>query len=689
MFLELEKAFTKKLKIKLVFKICIVFGSIISILFFCHYKVIKINNFAKKIENQTFIQGKINSYEWLENQKIKIEVTYSKLKIIGYYNYEEQELKELKNIIKIGNQMELTGALQHPESNTIPNTFSYQNYLKSQKIFYIMKIDKIILKQKANIWNRGKDFLIKHCEKSIHQTYLKRLLLGLTTNQKQEMFRIYQKNGISHIFAISGMHFYIIYHFLNKWIRKKVQKEKNTLLLTFLILSIYYFLLFPSISSTRAYIMLGLITLKKYKNIKISNKILFLICLIIHLLINPLIIWNISFYYSYLLSFCFLTIISERKNKRNQILMTSIMVFLFSLPITVTSSFCINPWTILNNIIWIPFITTILFPVLILHFFLPSLSVVSSMILKILEEGNKLVAMFPCSNIIMPKTSIFVLLLYYFLLVMIYYLQKKRWIILLGCVLFFWKIAPKLDANGYIYFLDVGQGDCAVIISPFQKEVLLIDTGPESQWLQNNLNVFLNSLGIHQIDLAVLSHGDFDHAGNILGLLSHKKIQKILLNQGSMTEIEQKIQENYPEKIIEKYDSKQLEFHQLNHKKQQNENENSTIIQVCIWNRCTLFMGDASQKVEKELITNYQINATILKVGHHGSNTSTSNDFLDKIPFQIGIISAGRNNFYHHPHENVLNRLKEKKIEIYNTQTNGTITLKINAKGFTIKTTPP
>ena len=84
-------------------------------------------------------------------------------------------------------------------------------------------------------------------------------------------------------------------------------------------------------------------------------------------------------------------------------------------------------------------------------------------------------------------------------------------------------------------------------------------------------------------------------------------------------------------------------------------------------------MGDANQMIEEEILKKYQIQANILKVGHHGSKTSTSNNLLNEISFQIGIISAGRNNFYHHPFQ--VHAIPSKK--------------KINKKGFTINTCPP
>lgn len=687
MFLELGNPYTKKLKKILSSKTCFILLGI-----FCALYCWEKNNNPFLVLNHNekiMINGKITYYEWQEKNSIKIEFQTKKNKMIGYYTFKEKEKTHIEEIIKFGTNLEIQGTVQIPTKNTIPHTFSYQDYLKSQKIFYTIQIDFMKELKKGNWWAKGKEKLFKQCEKSKHQYYLKKIILGINTKDNQEITKIYQKNGISHIFAISGMHFYMIYHIVYSCIKRKIKKETKALGITLIAISIYYLMLNSSISSSRAYTMICLLTINKMTHLNLSTKILYYYNLLINIWKNPYCIWNISFYYSFILSFALLYCTSKKHQNFYQIVHTGIIIFLFSLPITIKSCYSINPWSILNNIIWIPIITTILFPILILNFFIPSMDFLSHLVIKGIEQGNIWCASFPGSEITMPEISIFVVMIYYFCLILIFYFHQNKFLILLIILLLFWKIHPKFNPNGYLYFLDVGQGDSALIISPYQKEIILIDTGPPSKVVQNNISTFLKSLGITKINVVVLSHGDTDHSGNILSLLENHKIQKILFNQGDFNRIEQEISEKYPEKIVTDYQSKHFFLYRFQLQEKKSENQNSQIVHLCLWQTCTLFMGDANQMIEEEILKKYQIQANILKVGHHGSKTSTSNNLLNEISFQIGIISAGRNNFYHHPHKEVIEKLENHKIKIFNTQTNGTIKIKINQKGFTINTCPP
>lgn len=364
--------------------------------------------------------------------------------------------------------------------------------------------------------------------------------------------------------------------------------------------------------------------------------------------------------------------------------LNSIFIFLVSAPITINQSFTINPWSILINILFVPIITFLLFPILILGILIPTFSILGTYFITILEHSNQLLQTLPFSNCIIQNIPIHFVLLYYFCLFS--YLKYKKIIFLCICffVTFYLLFSPKFDKNAYIYFLDVQEGDSALLISPYQKEVLLIDTGSKSEYLKDNILTFIKSLGIKKLDYLILSHGDEDHSGNAITLLKDFSISNIILNQGQYNNIENEIRKKYPNKIRKDINTTNWKITKLNHSIKNNENDNSTILHTCIYQTCVLFMGDASKEVEQEILEKYQMKTNVLKVAHHGSKTSTSTEFLKNLKPQISIISSGKNNQFNHPHKEVINNLKKMKIIIKNTQNDGTILLKIKPKKYTI-----
>ena len=189
-------------------------------------------------------------------------------------------------------------------------------------------------------------------------------------------------------------------------------------------------------------------------------------------------------------------------------------------------------------------------------------------------------------------------------------------------------------------------------------------------------------------------HGDFDHMGEAINLVNNFKVEKVIFNCGEFNELEQELINILEKKNISYYSCiKELnigdnKLHFLNNKDYGNENDNSSVIYFNYNNYKFLLMGDAGIEVEKDLIEKYNIkDIDILKVGHHGSKTSSSKNFIDEINPNYSIISVGKNNRYGHPKESVLDILSNSKI--YRTDLDGSIEIKLNKNGYNIKTCPP
>ena len=189
-------------------------------------------------------------------------------------------------------------------------------------------------------------------------------------------------------------------------------------------------------------------------------------------------------------------------------------------------------------------------------------------------------------------------------------------------------------------------------------------------------------------------HGDNDHIGGSFALIEDYRVNRVILNCGAHNNLESDLIKLLNEKNIKYYscikdlnlDKYKLYF--LNTKIYDNENDNSNVIYTELNSYKFLFMGDSEKDKEKDILNKYNLsNIDVLKVGHHGSKTSSSENFINEINPKYSIISVGKNNRYGHPNKGVLNNLKESKI--YRTDQNGSIMFKIKNNKLKIETCSP
>ncbi len=501
----MEKYYTKKLKIILHSKI---FWGLWIVFIFLYIFIFLQQPFLEAKEEAISFEGKIVEYIWdFQSKKIKLTLKKGSKKELIFYNYQEGEEETLKEVIQYGNLIKGNGKKIIPSKNTIPNTFNYQKYLKSIGYDYYIVSNKIECFKSGSIHEKIHESFRDYLEKKKESVYYKTLLLGIKENWSKKREQIFRENGISHLFVISGLHLGFLFGIVQQILKKFFRIKKIPILCSFFFLSLYYSFLTKSVSSERAYNFFFLLTLNELTNLNLKSKQIYLLNIGMQLLKNPFLFFNIGFQYSVCLSFTFLFFPLKEKSKWKRILKNSFLAFFVSFPITLNQSFMINPWSILINLIMIPFLSGILFPVLLFSFVIPYLLNGVSFLFTIMEWCNVLFCQLPFSHINVAKMPNYLFWSYYFCFFLTIYLKQKK-------ILFFWfflwsifLFAPKFDSTGYFYFIDVGQGDCTLIISPYQKEVLLVDTGNESESLKNNLILFLKSLGIQKINYLILTHG--------------------------------------------------------------------------------------------------------------------------------------------------------------------------------------
>ena len=644
------------------------------------FTIIKINTgFHSKIDINKSFQGKIINY--INNEDYtKIEIKGKQESIIAY----------VKGNVKfnLGDYIEVSGTYKIPNNNTIPNNFNYQKYLYNKKIFYTMNVQNYkIIKVNENILYNLKENIISKCNNYKYGSYIKSFVLGDKTDL--DNYDMYQGNGVSHLFALSGMHISFLTYFIMLLLKKVPYKEYFAII----ILMLYYSITNMSISLLRAIFFFSILTFNKRYELNLSNVLLLILTISILLFINPLNIFDIGFQYSTLISLGL--ILCQKYYKKNYIynlLITSFASFIISMPITLYNNYEINLLSIINNLINVPLISFIIYPlsiITLLFKFLEPLFNLSIYFLELINSFFNLISI----NIIVPKVSICFYFVYYLLALLFILTNKNKYLILCVLLVFSFKLKPYLDNNFYVNYLDVGQGDSSIIIH--KDDVVMIDSGGNYNYsVSDNIVKYLKSLGLGRIKYLIITHGDYDHMGEAINLVNNFKVDKVIFNCGDFNDLEQDLIEVLDKKKISYYscikelniDNNKLYF--LNSKDYGNENDNSSVIYTKLNNHKFLFMGDAGVGVEKDLMKKYNLdNIDVLKVGHHGSKTSSSELFIDVINPKYSIISVGKNNRYGHPNKEVLDNLKDSKI--YRTDQAGSIMFKLKNNKLGIEICSP
>lgn len=635
-------------------------------------------------DDKEFI-GIVTKYE-VKEDKITIEIK-AKEKLLITYKYQDKEF----NNLSYGDKIKVKGTLITPSKNTNQNTFNYQKYLYYKKIYYLVEATSINkIANNHNYLYTIKNTLYQKINKLKSSNYIKTLLFCDNTLSK-EIKESYRINGISHLFSVSGMHinFFvsIIYLYLNK-----ITYNKRIKYLITNIFIITYLILFPSSSLLRSAVMSILYSINYLLKLKIKKIDILLLTLGVSLLINPFIIYDLGYIYSYTITF-FLVLSSstlKKKNKINKIIYISLLSFLVSIPITIYNSYEINIISILLNIILVPIISIIILPLTILTYIFPILDSILYLFANTLETISLFISKINITKIIFPKPSLLIIVLYYIIFLLSY--QNKKYFYLNIILLIIIYISPYLNSNFEVVMFEVGEADCHLIKYPYNKNTILIDTGKNEYKIKNEVIPYLKSIGIKKIDYLIITHGDEDHIGGSITLINNFQVKNVILNKGTFTDLEKELIKNLNKKKIpyqiniNKINLSNHTIYLLNNTKYNNENDNSIITYFTYQKYKFLYMGDASITTEDNLLENYNLNnISILKVGHHGSNTSSSKDFISQINPSISLISVGENNIYHHPNKEVTNNLSKSRI--YRTDINNMVKLTINSKGILKVTT--
>lgn len=292
------------------------------------------------------------------------------------------------------------------------------------------------------------------------------------------------------------------------------------------------------------------------------------------------------------------------------------------------------------------------------------------------------------------------------------FFEKITKIILISYIILsiLFKLFYFLNGRINIYMIDVGQGDSTLIFTRFNN--ILIDGGgiennkDEEDYIGKNVLLpYLKNRGIKRLDYIFISHFDNDHVGGVLSVLKELKVKNVVIAKqfektkqySDFIKIVQDKNINViigiaGENIEIENDVKIQILWPTNNLIEENPlNNNSLVFKFIYKNFTMLFTGDIENKAEQELMNLYEktdlLRCTVLKVAHHGSKTSSSNEIIQKIKPKYVLIGVGKNNKYKHPSKEIIERFEKNKIIIHRTDINGEINIKTNGENISIKDT--
>ena len=631
----------------------------------------------------------------------------------------------------------VTGQLKEPSTQRNFHQFDYRDYLEKQNIYWELQSELIQPLQQSSLKKPRRAIItdIRHriftyIERRFQPkiaTYIRMLLFADKRTFSEDVLQSYRALGILHLFSISGFHITYLVQLIRKLLlRIGITHERTNLILLF-ILPLYSLLAGLGVGVFRAVTQSILVLGSKLFSRPLDSLDAWSITLLISIMINPMQITQMSFQLSYLLSFLFILLSKQdwfREISRfKSSFLFSAIASLASIPI-LSHHFYEIPWiTTFANLLFIPFFSRILFPGILLLFVL-SFLIVNYPVFHFIEEGlvvliesvETVLALFT-NNINfsfvtgrLPYFILIILIVSIFFIIKRIELKRKPSVIsvlgLLAC-LFYHQLSPV----GYVLMLDVGQGDSILIKEPFTGKISLIDTGGQLQWSQieswkereksfsigKDITVpALKSLGISKIDRLYITHADADHSGEIKNiadqlpireiattentfknkavfdqLMAHKKMKRILIQ---------------PAESIQLPTKKTLALHPTSDHVYKNKNNQSLVLYVTLGEDKWLFTGDIEKEAERDLLEAYpSLSVDYLKASHHGSNTSTTKEFVNHIQPKNALISAGVDNQFGHPHIDVIERLHNHSVSTYTTSEMGAIMVRYMRVPFTKK----
>ena len=564
----------------------------------------------------------------------------------------------------IGDFLTIKGTREDLSFTTIESSFDFTSYLNKKGVFHALNAKKVSVNfhNPIRIERRREKFLSNF---NIEQKSIIGAML-FSDSEDSELSNNIKDLHLARFLSASGIFLHAFYTFF-KSILSRHMKDKYAEGISIGILSLYAIFTFPRFSIMK--MMLFLIARwinehllkKKYSYLTILSFI-GILCLIL----NPYLARQDSFILGFFIPLIsFLTRNIFKKHKIKHYIFRCLIIYLFFIPFELIYYNKIVIFSLPLQIILTPLFILIAVISLLCFFYVPLYPVVGFLI-TILKGITSFIH--PLSfGVLMPGFNELVVTFYYAVYIFwLFYLSKGfvpiyRSLLIIEVFLLVINAIPiKNYISNEVNFINVGQGDCTLIRN--KDKVALIDTGGLTYMdvANDSLIPYLRKKRIYKIDTVFITHYDYDHYGALENLKKEYRINQVIDYTSS-----------FPVKVGN------VTFNNYNYYAKEGtteENDKSLVISFNICNKDFVVMGDAPSYIEKEIINHVSnIKCNILKVGHHGSNTSTCEDWIKYLSPSEAIVSCGKNNRFGHPNKEVVNVLNKYHIKIRRTDIEGTI----------------
>lgn len=627
----------------------------------------------------------------------------------------------------------IKGILKTPDSARNPNMFNYRLYLKTQNINTVLNTNKYNIKVVGmadlplfiKIRHRIKSYIYNKTAK-IFSGEEGKIALSIAFGDKkiidEDLYKSFKLSGTAHALAVSGLHFGILFMFLDFILKLFKLKENYKAFILLSLICFFACIVGFSPSVVRASAMIVLLVISNIIDRRYDLfAVLAFICLI-NAFINPFIIFGVAFQLSFLAVISiglFYKPIYEKidflPDYLQKMIATTLSAQIGTSPIIAYHFNIFSPIVLILNIPVILLISIIL-PITLVFFVALFININISKLLaffdkiliKILININSISSYLPFSSFKVISPKVVYLIIFYIGLIIVFYkdaipyvnkLKKGKIVLILLIIILAINCIGIIDRNNLkITFIDVGQGDCILIETPKGKRVL-IDGGKSEKSI---LYEYLLKNQITNINLVCITHIHDDHIGGILNIVENIKIGSIVIGtkQYSSEQLEELVKECSEKEIsIKEFaNGKSIPLEEnllltsihpsskMIFGSHDDINNNSLVCILKYKDFEVLFTGDIEKEGEMVVLNKAQRrDIDVIKIGHHGSNTSTVSEFIDYYAPEVAVIQVGKNVFGH-PHKDTLKTLSEREIKIYRNDENGAVIIETDGKNIEIRT---
>lgn len=638
----------RKLKWKILWVICFI---ILIQFVFINYREI-----PKTIQDQVYVN------EVIETESYDIVVIKHRLMKYRFYTKNHQ--------LRKNDLIFIQGDVSSYRGQTIFFGFNPKHYFLSQGIVGEIKTHQVELIQEGININL-KDYINRRIEGLSSKEYIKTYLYGEKSISIEEQ-TTYQSLGILFLFSVSGLHFHVLTSIIKKLMFQFNLSQKSQKTIILLIYLIFVYLYDFSMTILRITLMYIFHWLNERFYFKLTHLDLIQCVFLCLIVLNPYLIYHQGILMVYLI-LNFLVLLKPILNGENwwiKQLKVNGIIQIILIPFKTVNYFIV--------LVFMPLIVVFLsgpaFLMAWVTFLIPRFDDFYSQMMLTFFNMIQDVSAFGI-QFFLPALPSFSIFLYFGTFFLIFYTpsyKRKMMYILSIFLLYCVQIVKPYESSIKIMMLDVGQGDTFYFESRECK--MMIDS------YQGSLE-FLQNRGIYHLDYLFLTHSDTDHIKEAVEITQYLDVEQVGIS----------IFDEYPNlygKLLPLHFGKSITCGNFHIdvlgpiQTYPNKNDNSLVLKMKIFDKTFLFTGDIEQEAEQDLMNMYHYNlaSDVLKVAHHGSITSTSNEFLKLVNPKVAWISAGYENRFGFPSQEIINRLLIHEVQIYRTDLDGTIVFEYHEK---------